>query len=137
MGMLFQTRQVSGMVRRLVMVACVAYFPAIAGCHDVLDTDFCDDKSRIVGRVTVSPKTLTVRVGQFSQVGVEVLNQRGDFTLCLEFPAWSSADQSIATVNSGIPYLDAVYVHGVNPGTTYIRATSNGVVDSLKVTVTP
>jgi len=136
MGMPSRRRQIPGM-RRLVMVCGIAFLGVAVGCGNVVDPELCDDKSRIAGRVTVSPKTLTVRAGQFSQVGVEVVNRQGNFSLCVQFPAWSSADSTIATVNSGVPYLDAVYVHGVNPGTTYIRAASGGVVDSLKVTVTP
>ncbi len=83
-----------------------------------------------VADVDVSPPSATIIVGATQQLAA-VTKDAGGNTLGGRLVTWQSAATGTATVSgTGL-------VTGVAPGTVYIRATSEGVVDSAQITVNP
>ena len=125
-------------------VAVIALLALSTACRDIVDVDpdLCPDDSSKVGGVTVAPRTWTLDVGDSLQVHVDVVNRRGNWTLCLPAPSFASSDTLVAMVihNGGL-FGDGSFasssgtVVGVSKGRVYIKATSGGVSDSLLVTV--
>ena len=125
-------------------IAVVALLAVSTACTDVVDVDLdlCPGDSSKVGTVKVSPGTWTLDVGDSLQVHVDVLNRRGNWTLCLPSPSFASTDTLVAkALNNGGWLGDGSFlaisgtVVGVSKGRAYIKATSGGVSDSLLVTV--
>lgn len=116
----------------------------VTACKDVIDVDLdlCPGDDSKVGTVSVAPRTWTLGVGDSLHVHVDVLNRRGNWTLCLPSPSFTSSDTLVARVlNNGGWLGDGTLlsvsstVIGASKGRAYIRATSDGVSDSLLVTV--
>ena len=125
-------------------VAVIALLAVSTACTDIVDVDLdlCPDDSSKVGGVTVAPRTWTLDVGDSLQVHIDVVNRRGNWTLCLPSPSLSSSDTLIAkTINNGGLFNDGGFgsasgtVVGVSKGRVYVKATAGGVSDSLLVTV--
>ena len=77
--------------------------------------------------VTVSPKTLTMNVGDTQKVDVEVLPDDASN----QSVTWKSSNESIATVG-----LTSGEIHALSPGDVTITASSvNGKTDDVAVTV--
>jgi hypothetical protein len=73
----------------------------------------------------------TLDVGAYGWYGSREYDLRG---ASMDFPAWTSADQTIAVID--LPYSSATQqVRGVAPGQTTITATFAGMSASLDVTV--
>ena len=108
------------------------------GCRDIVtvDLDLCRNESTTVGQVSIAPTSVTVEEGDSVMVKAYVVNPRGNWTLCLPAASFSSSDTAIATFReefSIYPRLSKVF--GVRNGKAYIKATSNGMSDSVLVTV--
>jgi uncharacterized protein YjdB len=82
-----------------------------------------------VAAVQVTPSAASVAMGAFTQLGATPRDAAGN-ALAGRTVAWSSANEAVATVTSDGRVL------GVAPGTTTIRATSEGVTGTATVTVT-
>ena len=130
--------------RMKISVAVIALLAVSTGCTGILDVDFdpCAGDGSKVGTVTVSPRTWALDVGDSLQVHVDVVNRRGNWTLCLPSPSFTSSDTLVAkAINNGGWLGDGGFlatsgtVVGVSKGRAYIKATSGGVSDSLLVTV--
>ncbi len=83
-----------------------------------------------VARIEISPAAPSVEVAQTTPLVARVLSGGGR-ELQGRTVQWQTRDPSIATVSaSGV-------VSGVAAGTTHIRAATEGVADSVSITVTP
>jgi hypothetical protein len=118
---------------RLMLVGAIATMAA--GCggtffpSEPFDFNFCPNgRTAVVGKVTVSPATLTLRPGQVLGLTVDLKNPAGQPELCFPAVAWSSSNSAVATVDSGT-------VRAVGVGTASISATSGTVTDQVVVTV--
>ena len=119
------------------MSLCIALMMTAISCKGILDVDpeLCSEGDKKVAGLTVSTSTSTIAVGESLYLGANVVNVRGNWTLCLQPPRWQSSDTTVAVVHEGFPYLDASTAVGVRSGKAYIKATSAGLSDSLLLTV--
>ncbi len=84
-----------------------------------------------VASVAITPATPSVFVGQTTQLSAVTKDSAGN-VLPGRVVRWSTANSAIATIDSVAGVLT-----GVAQGTTYVRARSEGVVDSVVATVSP
>ena len=137
-------KSICGGRRWRIHVAGLALLALTTACNDIVDVelDLCPRDDSEVGKVTVAPRTWTLDVGDSLTVRVDVVNRRGNWSLCLPPPTFSSSDTLVARVisNGGL-FGDGTLlsmsstVVGAGKGRAYIKAKSAGVSDSLLVTV--
>ncbi|MBX6333355.1 MAG: Ig-like domain-containing protein, partial [Gemmatimonadaceae bacterium] len=84
-----------------------------------------------VATVTVSPDTVTITVGGSVTLVATLLDVLNN-VLTGRTVTWSSSDTTVAIVDEA-----SGAVHGVNPGTAIITATSEGKSGASTVTVNP
>jgi hypothetical protein len=103
---------------------------AVVATLTTLGCDGDDGGPAVVVTVVVSPDSAMVDAGATTQYTAQAFDGSGNPISGLSF-TWSSADQSVASVdNTGL-------ATGVVMGTTYIRASTGGVIDSVKIVVIP
>ena len=113
---------------------------ALSGCgaviEDVFEEGLCPGESDRVARVTVTPRSWTLAVGDSVNVKADVADRQGNWSLCLPFATWISRDSTIAAVREGLPLLEPTRAVAIRPGTVYLKAAAQGYHDSVRITVT-
>ncbi len=108
--------------------ACALLLFSVAGCASE-NPVIPDPGPDPVSSVTVTPNSVSIFVDSMTTLSAQTRSADGS-TLSGRTIVWSSADPSVATVNSSTGL-----VAGVSPGTTTVTATSEGVSGSATVVV--